>query len=157
RDEGVHCASCHRLEGTIHGPFGCTTDAHPCEKDPVFQTPGVTALCASCHAMKIGPVLPLARDFQDSSHARAGKSCVSCHMPEIERALVTDAAAGGNAVRRTTHDHRMLGPSDVELCAKAFEVGLRKGDRGLSVTVTNRAGHRVPGLALRKFVVSVRI
>jgi nitrate/TMAO reductase-like tetraheme cytochrome c subunit len=157
REEGVHCVSCHRLGDTIHGPLECATDAHRSEQDPAFLTPGVSALCASCHSMKIGPVLPVARDFQDSGHARSGKSCVTCHMPEIERPLVADPVAAGAPAKRVTHDHRVLGPGDVEFCAKAFELGLRKGERGLMVLVTNRAGHRVPGLTLRKFVVRVRV
>ena len=36
-DDGVGCVACHKVGDTIHGPFGAKTDAHPSEKDAVFE------------------------------------------------------------------------------------------------------------------------
>ena len=76
RDHGIGCASCHQRGDTIHGPFGTTTEAHPTERDLTFTERGSTALCASCHALAIADVLPLAAEFAAANLAAKGRSCV---------------------------------------------------------------------------------
>jgi nitrate/TMAO reductase-like tetraheme cytochrome c subunit len=156
RDEGVTCVACHKSGDKIHGPFGAQTDAHPGEKDPAFQS-GSTHLCASCHSTKIGPVLPVARDFLEAKMEEKGKSCVGCHMPEIERHLAISPATGKpTGEKRKTRDHRVLGPGDPDYCAKAFALAAVKDGKDAVLSVRNEAGHRVPGLMLREFVFRVR-
>jgi hypothetical protein len=156
-DEGVNCVACHKSGDAIHGPFGAQTDAHPSVKDPTFNQADSKALCTGCHNLKIGPVLPVARDFEEAKLAEKGKSCVGCHMPEIERHLAI-APATGKPVgeKRKTRDHRVLGPYDVDYCAKAFQLGARKDGDDVVLAVGNEAGHRVPGLTLREFRFTVR-
>ena len=161
RDEGVTCVSCHKSTATgddILGPFGSTTDAHPCQKSPAF-TSSVSMMCASCHATKIGPVLPLARDhkqYQETLGDEA-KSCVECHMPVIERHLAVSIVTGKPVgEKRVTRDHRVLGPRDPEFCRTAFKLAARaERGRDLVITIGNGAGHRIPGLKLRQFAVSI--
>ncbi len=157
REEGVTCVSCHKKEQAMHGPFGAKTDAHPSEKDPAFTEQGSTALCASCHSTKIGPVLPVAKDFEEAKLADKGKSCVGCHMAEIERHMAVSMVTGTpTGEKRKGRKHDILGPNDPEFCAKAFKLGARTDGKDIVLTIENEAGHRVPGLTLRKFVVVVR-
>ena len=153
-DEGVNCVSCHKKGDAMHGPFGAKTDAHPTEKDPAFSEQGAVNLCASCHGTKIGPVLPVADDFVEAKMAEKGKSCTGCHMPEIERHLAVSPVTGKPVgEKRMTRSHVVLGPGDPEFCAKAFELSARKDGKDVVLVIANKAGHRVPGLTLRKFVV----
>lgn len=152
--EGVTCVSCHKKGDAIHGPFGARTDAHPTEKDPTFTEAGSTALCASCHSTKIGPVLPLAKDFAESDLEKHGKSCVGCHMPTITRHSAVSMVTGkpvGEA--REGRRHEILGPNDAEFCAKAFAFKASVDGNDIVLAIENRAGHRIPGLTLRKFSV----
>ena len=150
-EEGVTCVSCHRSGDAIAGPFGATTDAHPVRKDPHFLAPGSNELCASCHATKIGPVLPLARDFEDAKMAEKGESCVGCHMPEIVRPLAIDPKTKQPGEVRKTRAHTILGPNDVEFAAQAFAVAGRRDGEAFVITIKNEAGHRIPGLTIRSF------
>lgn len=157
RDDGVDCAACHVSGETVRGPLGTPTEAHRGEKDPTFTAEGATALCASCHATKIGPVLPLARDFQASGLAATGKSCVGCHMTKVARPLANDPVTSRpSGPIRDARSHAILGPDDTEFCASAFALGVKRQGDEIVATVTNNAGHRVPGLTLRKFAVRIR-
>lgn len=157
RDEGVTCVSCHKKGDTMHGPYGAKTDAHPSAKHPAFTESGSTMLCASCHRTKIGPVLPLARDFEEAKLADQGKSCVGCHMPEVERHVAVSMVTGKPVgEKRPGRRHEILGPNDPEFCGKAFKLGARLDGKDVVLTIENEAGHRVPGLTLRKFVFIVR-
>jgi hypothetical protein len=157
REEGVTCVSCHKRDGAMHGPFGAKTDAHPSEKNPAFTDAGSTMLCASCHRTKIGPVLPVAKDFEEAKMAEQGKSCVGCHMVEVERHLAVSMVTGQPVgEKRKGRKHDVLGPNDPEFCGKAFRITARTDGKDAVLMVENEAGHRVPGLTLRKFVFAVR-
>jgi hypothetical protein len=156
-EEGITCVSCHKLGDKIQGPFGAETDAHPSEKNPVFTDKGSVALCSGCHDKKIGPVLPLAKDYEEAKIAETGETCVGCHMPAVERHLAISIATGkptGEA--RKGRQHTVLGPGDVEFCAKAFALDAERDGKDVVLSVENKAGHRIPGLTLRKFAVAVR-
>lgn len=135
RHAGVTCVACHATRGRMAGPSGAATDAHESQEHPAFSEAGSVHLCGSCHDLAIGPVLPLARDFEAADLATRGKSCIGCHMPR-----------GSHALR---------GPSDPEFCAQAFKIGVRRAGDRLELTIGNRAGHRVPGLTTRRFVFEV--
>ncbi|MEZ5962335.1 MAG: multiheme c-type cytochrome [Planctomycetota bacterium] len=157
REEGVTCVSCHKKGDSMHGPFGSKTDAHPTEQDPTFEIGNSSALCASCHRTKIGPVLPLARDFEEAKLAEAGKSCVGCHMPEVERHMAVSMVTGKPVgEKRKTRRHDVLGPGDADFCGKAFRLAARLDGKDVVLVVENEAGHRVPGLTMRKFVFTAR-
>lgn len=156
KDEGVTCIACHKKDGAMHGPFGAKTDAHPSEKNPAFAASS-NALCASCHSTKIGPVLPLGKDFEEAKLAEHNKSCVGCHMTEVERhhavSMVTGQPVGE---KRKGRKHDILGPDDAEFCARAFKLSAKEDGKDHVLVIGNEAGHRVPGLTLRKFVFVVR-
>lgn len=156
-DEGITCVSCHKgSDDAIHGPFGSKTDAHPVTKDPAFSGEASVAMCNGCHSTKIGPVLPLGRDFEEAGFVKEGKTCNQCHMPAIERHLATSPVTGKPVgEKRKTRNHRILGPNDPEFCAKAFEFEAKATEKEIVVTITNTASHRVPGLTLRKFPVAL--
>lgn len=159
RDEGVNCIACHRSEGVIQGPFGVKTDAHPSAENDLFKASS-PELCNSCHETKIGPVLPVGRDWRDVYSAKLGdkaKRCVDCHMPEIERTLAVDPETGKPVGdKRKTRSHKVYGPHDPDFVAKAFDISVAKDGASLAVKVENHAGHRVPGLRIRRFVMHVR-
>ena len=154
--EGITCVSCHLHDGKIHGPFGSTTDAHPVEKNPVFTPKNVYGLCASCHDKTIGPVLALGRDFKGAGLDKAGKSCIGCHMPEVERHIAVNALGKPVGPKRKGRRHDILGPGDPEFLATAFKLSAKRDGKDAVVVVENEAGHKVPGLTLRRFVFHVR-
>ena len=155
-EEGVTCVSCHKLgEEEIHGPFGAETEAHTSKKSPHFTLEGSNGLCASCHSTKIGPVVPVGRDYTraEGPKGKEKKSCVECHMPEVERHLAIDPETKKPVgPKRKNRRHGMLGPDDAEFCATAFSFESRKDGAEIVLEVENKAAHRVPGLTLRKFV-----
>src|SRR5690606_31629973 len=115
REEGVTCLSCHGDGGRIAGPFGAETDAHATVAHPAFPEGGSVALCGSCHDTRIGPVLPLVRDFVAARLAERGKSCIGCHMPRATRAIAVDPVTGRPAgPERRGRSHALRGPSDPE-------------------------------------------
>ncbi|MCA8958657.1 MAG: hypothetical protein KDC87_21450, partial [Planctomycetes bacterium] len=145
--EGVTCVSCHKQDGKIHGPFGAKTDAHESVKDPMFAEKNSSGLCLSCHSTKIDVVLPVGRDFKSAKLAEKGKSCVGCHMPEVERHMAVSPVNGKpTGEKRKGRSHAMLGPNDAEFCALAFKLSATKADGKLVLHMENGAGHGVPGL-----------
>jgi nitrate/TMAO reductase-like tetraheme cytochrome c subunit len=150
--EGISCVHCHKHQDSIHGPFGEKTDAHPTTKNVLFTPDGAIALCKGCHDTNIGPVIKLAETFEESGLRKQGKSCVGCHMPEVERALAVQIATGKPAGPvRKGRSHLLLGPSDPKFLATAFTWSVAKKDGGYQFTIGNAAGHIVPALTLRSF------
>lgn len=154
--EGITCVSCHELDGKIHGPYGSKTDAHPVEKNPVFTPQNVYGLCASCHDRNIGPVLAVGRDFKKARLEAQGKSCIGCHMQEVERHIAVNALGNPTGEKRKGRSHHILGPGDPEFLASAFKLSARKNGKDVEVVVANEAGHKVPALELRRFRFHVR-
>jgi hypothetical protein len=151
-EHGVHCASCHDDRGRIAGPYGAPTEAHESAADPAFGERGSVHLCRSCHDLRIGPVLPLARDFVAADLGARGKSCIGCHMPAVLRPIAVDPATGAAlGGPRRGRSHALRGPGDPEFCAEAFKLGVGAADGRIEVAIGNRAGHRVPGLTTRVF------
>ena len=152
RDEGVHCAACHRAGDAIHGPHDVQTDAHPTVRDGTFGRTGSTMLCRGCHDLRIADVLPLARDFDRAGFLADDESCVGCHM---ERTARTPAAGGPP---RSGRSHRLLGPTDAAFCASALLMRAERQGGAPVLAIHNGAGHGVPGLArLRSFAVHVAL
>jgi hypothetical protein len=150
--EGITCASCHATRRGIAGPFGAPTDAHESENHPAFSEKGSVHLCSSCHDLRIGPVLPLGRDFRDADLESRGKSCVGCHMPSVRRAIAFDPDTGrATGPERRGRSHALRGPADPEFAASAFKIVARPDGDRIELSVGNRAGHRVPGLETRQF------
>ncbi len=153
KDAGISCSSCHVKEGIIQGPFGAKTDAHPSAKSPAFAK-GSSEVCITCHKSKVGPVLPVARDFLASPLPKKGKSCLSCHMAKVERSIAIDPKTG-KAVgpKRKGRSHTIHGPTQAKFLGHAFLLKADIGKDKTLIQVLNRAGHRIPGLLMRAFQV----
>jgi hypothetical protein len=171
-DPGIGCVACHSATGNlanrdgllvvdttrpISGPFTnpVPTPAHGSEAYGFLESPD---LCGTCHQVT-GPNLfrePTLSEFESSPAASGGATCATCHMP----ALASAPVAVGSSVSRARASHAFVGvdppwgasPDVASAAAEAtlalFRSGLvltvgRSGD-GLSVTLTNSAGHAVP-------------
>lgn len=150
--EGVGCVSCHEGGGKMHGPFGAKTKAHGTVKDPLFTPKGSNLLCLSCHKTKIDVVLPIGKDFVNSGLEAKGKSCIGCHMAEVNRPIANVKGSDKpDGPRRKGRSHKILGAFDAEFCATAFKLSVKRGGGKTVLTVANEAGHNVPGLLIRSF------
>jgi len=142
RHFGVDCIACHQgADGTVHGPWGEPTEAHRSARDARFQGSGSNALCSACHRTNIGPVIGIAKDFEES-----GPACVQCHMAPVERTL-----ADGKG-KRPGRSHALQTPRDPGFLARAFALSLVRREQRCFVRIENVAGHRLPGLIERKFL-----
>ena len=151
-DDGVTCIVCHKHEGKIHGPFGAKTDAHVSVQSKFLTAESSSELCNSCHKAPPSPVLPIGKDYDKSYADPQRKTCIECHMPEVERAMAYDPKTKeATGPVRKGRRHSMLGPSDAEFCATAFELSAAVKDGKVVLSVENKAGHRVPGLLIRIF------
>jgi len=158
-EEGVACDTCHLgADGAYHGPFGGASSAHASVADPRFSDLLRTnEICLPCHSTRIGPVLPLGRDFEREGAAAAGKSCVGCHMEPVERPMATDAGLEAQPPVRSGRSHALLGPRDGAFAASAFAIETVREGGGVRLVVRNEAGHRVPGLVGREFVLTFQL
>ena len=91
--EAVTCASCHVRDSVVLGPYGDTDAPHATRRDPTLLTGQV---CTQCHQANAHfPELTLACmfntgvEFSESPYAAQGDRCQTCHMPEVERPLVS--------------------------------------------------------------------
>lgn len=171
RDVGVSCESCHMAaDGAMLGPRGTPTSAHATRKSDAFVGQGSTALCVSCHKVNIGPVVGVAKDFEQAHLGDSGKSCVGCHCASVEQAFANapsdgngtggaareasssapNAKDGANPPARKGRSHALQTPRDPAFLARAFEASVSANGGKTTVNIKNTAGHRVPGLIGRK-------
>jgi hypothetical protein len=99
--EAITCASCHVKDGVILGPYGDSRAPHPVQRSEALLT---TEVCTQCHQaqarfdeLNLVCVFNTGEEWANSPQAAAGKTCQSCHMPEVRRPLVV----GGTTVRTT--------------------------------------------------------
>ncbi|MEZ5989106.1 MAG: multiheme c-type cytochrome [Planctomycetota bacterium] len=152
-EHGIDCRSCHVLDGKVHGPFGAETDAHESVKSPLYGGKDV-GLCLSCHDRNVGPVRALGESFERGKARKEGKTCMHCHMPEVERVVAVDPDTGkATGAKRKGRKHTLNGPSDKAFLAKAFEFEVAEADGKTVLKLWNRAGHRIPALIQRTFSV----
>ena len=97
-------------------------------------------------------MLPIGKDYDKSWADPKRKTCIECHMPEVERPIAfdPDTKEATGPVRKGRR-HTLLGPSDAEFCASAFELSAAVKDGKVVLSVENKAGHRVPDLMIRIF------
>jgi hypothetical protein len=150
RGLGVSCESCHLAQdGAMLGPTGAATDAHGSRRSETMSGAGTNAVCISCHRTTVGPVIGIAKDFESSELGTKGKTCVGCHFA-VEREVDFE---GG---KRKVYSHELQTPRDPGFLALAFDLSLRVEGGKSVVTVSNRAGHRVPGLVGRELVFTAK-
>jgi hypothetical protein len=149
---GVSCATCHAGPAdTILGPYGAPTKAHDSRRSERFELAQSNALCLGCHSTTIGPVIGVGREYVVGGDGPAERTCVGCHMAEVERSMATDSNDEPLPARKG-RSHRLLGPWEPEFLARAFEFTARLDADGAHTTVVlaNKAGHRLPGLLDRR-------
>ena len=150
RVHGIDCAACHEGEaGEMLGPFGAENSAHASAKNESFTTEGANRLCIACHATNIGPVLGIAKGFNETEIAKAGGSCIGCHMAPVERAHASDPETGELSPLRMGRSHLLQTPRDPTFLRQAFLLSAHARGEKTILTISNRTGHRVPGLTER--------
>ncbi|MEO2094741.1 MAG: multiheme c-type cytochrome [bacterium] len=158
RDHGVDCRACHLgPDGAIHGPFGAPSNGHASVRDEIFSPAGSNELCISCHRVSIGPVIGIARDFEDQALASRGLSCVGCHMAPVERSMAIDDITGEPLPPRKGRSHLLQTPRDPHFLAQAFRLAVERTSGGALFSIHNRAGHRIPGIENRRLVFEVEL
>ncbi|MFN3323062.1 MAG: multiheme c-type cytochrome [Bryobacteraceae bacterium] len=160
REEAITCAVCHVRDGVILGPYGDSRAPHPVRKDPKLLT---EEICAACHQATAAYSDTLvctfntAAEWRESHHARDGKTCSSCHMPEVERPIAVGAKP------RPSRRHYFIGskipkvmdvPEELREAYKLFPSGLtveiadpraRRGRVEVDLRLKNAlAGHMLP-------------
>jgi hypothetical protein len=145
REDAVSCLSCHQSAQGMAGPHeGCVGACNPVY-DPDQRD--VIKMCFGCHNQHdtgnewlAGPWSPEAPE----PRVKPSKTCLDCHMPEVERPLVK-----GGPVRKGRR-HTWPGGHDMTQLRKAatLEVVTRPlpdGGQRIEVFVTNvGAGHAIP-------------
>jgi RNase P subunit RPR2 len=143
RHLGIDCRSCHLgADGSIHGPWGAPTEAHKSTKSKLFDATGSNELCLSCHSRSVGPVIGIGRDFDDAELSDRGFSCVGCHMAPVERPIANQDGLEA----RLGRSHLLQTPRDPAFLRQAFAIEVERIEGGARLEISNRAGHRVPGL-----------
>lgn len=166
--EGVTCAACHLRDGHILGVRGDTGAPHP-----VRRIESGNEVCVRCHVVSgerwdtffrfppCGTVAEIqsAKSRQPTGEVTADEvaplGCVDCHMPLVERPLVT----GG--VTRTTRRHVWRGGHDPQMVKNGLDVRLdieSGASRYAQLTLTNiGAAHYLPtGTPDRQLTVTLR-
>ena len=152
RDLGISCVACHQgPDGAILGANGKETPAHKSAKSDWMTDKASSAMCAACHSTNIGPVVGIAKDYVTAKLDTEGKTCVGCHMGEVDR----KASDGGPA--KTGRSHAIQTPRDPSFLARAFTPTVRVDAGKTIVTLKNEAGHRIPGLIGRKIEFQVEV
>jgi RNase P subunit RPR2 len=156
RDEdphsGVTCESCHLgAGGTMLGPRGTPTSAHPSQAADVFVKDQSNALCIACHRFTVGPVIGIAKDFVKAKMSARGRSCIGCHSQDVETRFANVASGGSEVSRpdvpvRKGKSHAIQTPRDPSFLSRAFELSSSSSGSKTVVTIKNLTGHRVPGL-----------
>ena len=156
---GITCRSCHEdADGAMHGPFGgdgdggdaATSSVHASVRDERFIGAGSDALCVTCHATTVGPVIGIAKDHQLARLSERGLTCVGCHMRPVERRIASDPDAPDAYPVRKGRSHRLQTPRDPGFLAASFELTAHGDEAGSALRIKNLAGHRVPGLEGRR-------
>lgn len=150
RDEprrlGITCESCHLgSAGQIQGPRGTPTTAHPSQASAVFVAGHADALCINCHRTNIGPVVGIAKDFEVAKMSERGLSCMGCHAADVEMRFAGTNGQEEPPVRKGK-SHALQTPRDPAFLRQAFELTAVSAAGKCTVTIANKAGHRVPGL-----------
>lgn len=153
---GVDCRACHLdADGeTILGTLGLETDAHPTRVSDHLAP--ASMLCVSCHATTVGPVIGIAADYVATDQAEV-ESCVGCHMPMARGPLAVDPEGEAEYEVRRYRSHRLESTRDPKFLKKTFGLDVETRDGRAVVTISNRAGHGVPGLTTRTFTFVARV
>ena len=183
--EGVTCAACHFRDGQILGPYGIDDAPHPVKKledpnqmclrchivhgdrwDTFYRIPPcgtvaeIRAGAGTQNETGEGTFVPFeGRAGEIVSEDLKGFGCVQCHMPLVERHIVS-----GGEVRQTRR-HLWRGGHDPERVKQGLKVALSEeptssgNKRRFTLTLTNvGAAHFLPtGTPDRHLTVALRL
>lgn len=152
RHLGVACVTCHVVGHDIVGARAMAPrlDAHAVVASPAIRTVG---WCESCHQFEFPIPQEAAMQSTIEEHAsspQAGKTCQTCHMPEVVR------GAGSHR----SHTFRVHG--DPEMLRRSVLVTVREGAPAehaivASLRTSPEVGHAVPtGDMFRRLEVRAR-
>jgi nitrate/TMAO reductase-like tetraheme cytochrome c subunit len=176
--EGVTCDYCHSMRSVN------TTGANPTavltlavvKSGPMQETSGSphgtvysavhtsSLVCAPCHEYKNAggfPVLTTYSEWQNSSYAKEGKQCQSCHMGRVTGDVVDPKVKRSSMAKINLH--QMPGSHSLEQLTSAVKAqmsAVREGNNlKITVDVANqKAGHYLPtGSPLRQLVLELRV
>ena len=118
QEEGVNCVACHGLADGSVAARRDIPDA-PCRprRDDRLLSP---VFCGACHN-------PSHLAYDEWKLSKSGKTCRECH-----------------ALKDGKFTHRMLGVFDHDFVKKAIPWSCDVKDGRLTVTITNRSGHKMP-------------
>jgi hypothetical protein len=144
---GVDCVVCHtNLAGKVHAPFRSGSSPHDVEVDVQHAT---EVLCASCHS-EFGTIV----EFKQTSFAKQGQTCQTCHMPKTKRPVAT----GGQP--KMVAQHLWKGGDDPEMLKKAvkFESSVKPGGTVVATIANVGAGHKFPtGIHFHRAILAVSV
>lgn len=152
RKYGVSCIVCHiDAHGAMHGPHASTNPMyHANVTSDAHAEP--TELCATCHGQPSVPEHNQVDSFRDSPAAEKGLNCASCHMPAVKRTLSVHSYE-----TVTVRRHTWAGSRSVSKLKSAVNLKIVRTEGKATVRLTNKAGHLLPGEALRAIILEVKI
>lgn len=153
-DEGITCVACHVRDGIVHGPgLEDSTSPHAVVADTAYRS---GQLCLRCHqAIAEYPgktfvcTFNTGIEWENSPQAQAGQTCVTCHMPTVERPV----AVGGPV--RTVRHHWFKGSGIPKFSDQApppdaqpgpgLDLAATPAPTGVALRLTNAgSGHMLP-------------
>lgn len=164
QEDAITCAGCHVRGGVVYGPYGDTQAPHPVKKGDYLLDERVCVRCHQAEAryptQNLGCFFTTGAEWAASPAAAEGKTCQSCHMPEIERHVADSFVDrpkrktrrhwfGGSLIPKQPQWEAEIAPLR-EVFGSAVSVALVRIERvdGVAravVAVTNdRAGHSFP-------------
>jgi hypothetical protein len=151
RNEGVTCMGCHWRPDGIAAPHANVKAPHTTVYAPDMMEDGT---CLDCHQARARLEDALVCDFNtgnEKTSAGVTRSCSSCHMPTVERAMATGGAvrsggrhswAGSGIGKGIGPTHPGLDGLDVSFTVAPVVVG---EPLEMRVSLHNvRAGHPIP-------------
>ena len=152
REFGVSCIVCHiDVHGAMHGPHKSANPMyHANVTSEAHANP--TALCATCHGQPSVPEHNQVDSFKNSPAAQQGLTCATCHMPVVKRRLSVHSY-DDVSIRR----HTWMGSRSVNKLKSAANLKIIRAEGKATVRLTNKAGHLLPGEALRAIILDIKI
>jgi hypothetical protein len=142
REDAISCLSCHQSGGNVAGPFGGLSGA--CRPIGDDAQRDVMKMCFVCHNQHDTGNEWLRGPWAQGEDGLEKRTCLDCHMPEVERPLVP-----GGPVRKG-RKHTWFGGHSTNMLMKAAALDvevepLKGGGFRFEVFVKNvGAGHAIP-------------
>lgn len=144
REFGVNCTTCHMDGKKYFGPYASKGHGG-IMVDPAYLK---ADFCSSCHGQ---PEVNKAHDqwtsyLQSPSHLEDGKSCQSCHMPQVTRKMVKSRRRLRKNVQpaRKCRTHSFEGAHTSDKAEDAADVTASLEGGKLKVEIDPYTGHSLP-------------